>query len=166
MDGQIDLVEQSQLVQKLDRDLDPTSSDSLERDQQGQANKFNYNYWSSPLDAINSTTNNNSFTVAQVLRDGTNPAAPGIITCINGFDGAKSPFSLARLWFYKFDNLVNNYSCWTQIGETGLLMAIKGSTFQGTETTGTQNLTFTEKPNNGTVTNIVGSDLLLLLGNR
>lgn len=61
---------------------------------------------------------------------------------------------------------MNNYSCWTQIGETGLLMAIKGSTFQGTETTGTQNLTFTEKPNNGTVTNIVGSDLLLLLGNR
>jgi hypothetical protein len=32
------------LVQREGSDLDPTSGGSLERDQQGQANKYNYNY--------------------------------------------------------------------------------------------------------------------------
>jgi hypothetical protein len=165
LDGKIDLVGRSQLVQKLGSDLDVTSSGLLERDQQGQANKFNYNYWSSPVGAINATTNNNSFTVAGVLRDGTNPAAPGAISWINGYDGATSPFSLARFWIYKFENLANNYANWTQIGETGLLSASKGFTLKGPGTSGTQNLTFLGKPNNGTINNTVGSDQLLLIGN-
>ncbi|MDI5896240.1 LamG-like jellyroll fold domain-containing protein [Flavobacterium algoritolerans] len=165
LDGKIDLVGRSQLVQKLGSDLDATSSGSLERDQQGQANKYNYNYWSSPVGAINTTTNNNTFTVAGVLRDGTNAAAPGTINWINGYDGATSPFSLARFWIYKFDNLANNYANWTQIGETGLLSASKGFTLKGPGTSGTQNLTFLGKPNNGTINNTVGADQLLLVGN-
>nr|WP_315179286.1 choice-of-anchor D domain-containing protein [uncultured Flavobacterium sp.] len=165
LDGKIDLVGRSQLVQKLGSDLDATSSGSLERDQQGQANKYNYNYWSSPVGTINNTTNNNSFTVAGVLRDGTNPAAPGAISWINGYDGTTSPFSLARFWIYKFENLANNYANWTQIGETGSLTASKGFTLKGPGTSGTQNLTFLGKPNNGTINNTVGADQLLLIGN-
>ncbi|MFV8339636.1 choice-of-anchor D domain-containing protein [Flavobacterium sp. LB3P21] len=165
LDGKIDLVGRSQLIQKLGSDLDATSSGSLERDQQGQGNRFNYNYWSSPVGAINATTNNNSFTVAGVLRDGTNAAAPGTINWINGYDGATSPFSLARFWIYKFDNLGNNYANWSQIGETGTLSASKGFTLKGPGTSGTQNLTFIGKPNNGTITNTVGIDQLLLVGN-
>lgn len=165
LDGKIDLVGRSQLVQKLGSDLDPTSAGSLERDQQGQANKFNYNYWSSPVGAINATTNNNNFTVAGVLRDGTNPSAPGTITWIDGYNGATSPFSLARYWVYKFDNLGNNYANWTQIGETGQLSASKGFTLKGPGVSGTQNLTFVGKPNNGTINNTVGADQLLLIGN-
>ncbi|MFV8322474.1 choice-of-anchor D domain-containing protein [Flavobacterium sp. LS2R12] len=165
LDGKIDLVGRSQLIQKLGSDLDATSSGSLERDQQGQGNRFNYNYWSSPVGAINNTTNNNSFTVAGVLRDGTNPAAPRTINWINGYDGATSPFSLARFWIYKFDNLGNDYANWSQIGETGTLSASKGFTLKGPGTSGTQNLTFIGKPNNGTITNTVGIDQLLLVGN-
>ncbi|MDI6050811.1 T9SS type A sorting domain-containing protein [Flavobacterium sp. XS2P24] len=165
LDGKIDLAGRSQLIQKLGSDLDATSSGSLERDQQGQANKFNYNYWSSPVGAINATTNNNSFTVAGVLKDGTNPAAPETINWINGYDGATSPFSLARFWIYKFDNLGNDYANWTQIGETGTLSASKGFTLKGPGTSGTQNLTFLGKPNNGTINNTVGADQLLLIGN-
>jgi hypothetical protein len=165
INGKIDLEGRSQLIQKLGSDLDPTSSGSLERDQKGQGNIFNYNYWSSPVGTINNTTNNNSFTVAGVLRDGTNPAAPGTINWINGYDGATSPFSLARFWIYKFDNLGNDYANWAQIGETGTLSASKGFTLKGSGTTGTQNLTFLGKPNNGTITNTVGIDQLLLVGN-
>jgi len=166
LDGKIDLVGRSQLVQKLGSDLDATSSGSLERDQQGQANKYNYNYWSSPVGAINSTTNNNNFTVAGVLKDGTNPALPGTITWINGYDGATSPFSLARYWIYKFDNLGNDYANWTQIFETGQLEASKGFTLKGSgAATANQNLTFLGKPNNGTINNTVGADQLLLIGN-
>ncbi|MFV8372500.1 choice-of-anchor D domain-containing protein [Flavobacterium sp. LB2P74] len=166
LDGKIDLVGRSQLVQKLGSDLDATSSGSLERDQQGQANKYNYNYWSSPVGTINNTTNNNSFTVAGVLRDGKNAAAPGTINWVPGYDGSPTtPISLARYWIYKFDNLGNNYANWTQIGETGPLEASKGFTLKGPGTSGTQNLTFLGKPNNGTITNTIGADQLLLIGN-
>jgi len=165
LDGKIDLVGRSQLVQTEGSDLDPSSSGSLERDQQGQSNKYNYNYWSSPVGTINTSTNNKAYTVGGVLRDGTDPAFPGMITWINGYDGKTSPFSLARYWIFKFDNLANNYSNWTQIGETGTLQAGKGFTLKGAGTSGTQNLTFVGKPNNGTITNTVSSDQLLLVGN-
>ncbi|OAB26620.1 Por secretion system C-terminal sorting domain-containing protein [Flavobacterium fryxellicola] len=167
LDGRIDLVGRSQLVQKLGSDLDPASGGSLERDQQGQSNKFNYNYWGSPVGGMNTTTNNTDFTVAGVLKDGTNPASPGPITWTDGFNGATSPFSLARYWIYKFDSNVNaiDYANWTQIGETGILQAGKGFTLKGSGSSGTQNLVFTGKPNNGTITNTVGSDQLLLVGN-
>ena len=168
LDGKIDLVGMSQLIQTEGSDLDVTSAGSIERDQQGQGNRFNYNYWSSPVGAINNTTNNNSFTVDGVLRDGTNTAltTPPLINWVNGFDGSPtSPISLARYWIYKFDNLGNNYASWTQIGETGTLSASKGFTLKGPGDSGTQNLTFVGKPNNGTITNTVGADQLLLVGN-
>jgi hypothetical protein len=168
LDGKIDLVGRSQLVQKLGSDLDPTSSGSIERDQQGQANKFNYNYWGSPVGTINATTNNDNFTVAGVLRDGTNPGSLGTINWIPGYDGSlTTPISLAGYWIYKFDSNLNatDYANWTQIGETGTLQAGKGFTLKGPGISGTQNLTFTGKPNNGTITNTVGSDQLLLVGN-
>ena len=169
LNGKIDLVGRSQLIQKLGSDLDPTSSGSLERDQQGQGNRFNYNYWSSPVGPITTIApfaNNKDYNVDGVLRDGTNPI-PGTITWVGGYNGALSPFSLARYWIYKFDSNVNaiDYANWTQIGETGMLQAGKGFTLKGAGTSGTQNLTFIGKPNNGTITNTVGIDQLLLVGN-
>lgn len=165
LDGIIDLIGRSQLVQTEGSDLDNSSAGSIKRDQQGQANKFNYNYWSSPVGPINNASNNNPYTVDSILRDGTNPASPGPITWIGGYDGALSPFSLARYWIYKFDNLGNAYANWTAINETGSLDPGKGFTLKGAGVSGTQNLTFIGKPNNGTISNTVGSKQLLLTGN-
>jgi hypothetical protein len=167
LDGKIDLVGRSQLVQKLGSDLDVTSSGSIERDQQGQANEYNYNYWASPVGTINGAANNTPFTVGSVLNDGTNPNSPIPINWIGGYDSAPTaPISLARYWVYKFDNLSNNYSNWTQIYETGVLRAGKGFTLKGSgAATATQNLTFVGKPNNGTINNSVGINQLLLTGN-
>ncbi|WP_395050424.1 LamG-like jellyroll fold domain-containing protein, partial [Flavobacterium sp.] len=165
LDGVIDLAGESQLLQDTGSILDQVSAGYIERDQYGQANKYNYNYWGSPVGAINTTTNNNNFTVAGVLRDGTNPASPATITWIAGYDGTTTPFSLARYWIYKFDNKANAYANWTQIGETGSLEAGKGFTLKGAGTSGTENLTFTGKPNNGTITNAIGANQLLLVGN-
>nr|WP_315182432.1 LamG-like jellyroll fold domain-containing protein [uncultured Flavobacterium sp.] len=165
LDGTIDLIGRSQLVQTEGSDLDKSSAGSIKRDQQGQANKFNYNYWSSPVGPINNASNNNPYTVDSILRDGTNPASPGPITWIGGYDGALSPFSLARYWIYKFDNLGNAYANWTAINETGSLDPGKGFTLKGAGVSGTQNLTFIGKPNNGTISNTVGSKQLLLTGN-
>nr|WP_315173965.1 LamG-like jellyroll fold domain-containing protein [uncultured Flavobacterium sp.] len=165
LDGTIDLIGRSQLVQTEGSDLDNSSAGFIKRDQQGQANKFNYNYWSSPVGPINNASNNNPYTVDSILRDGTNPASPGPITWIGGYDGALSPFSLARYWIYKFDNLGNAYANWTAINETGSLDPGKGFTLKGAGVSGTQNLTFIGKPNNGTISNTVGSKQLLLTGN-
>ena len=164
LDGKIDLVGMSQLLQTEGSYLNLGTAGSLERDQQGQANTFNYNYWGSPVWTINNGIDN-TFSVGGVLKDGTNPLIPGAINWVGGYNGALSPFSLARYWIYKFDNKANAYANWTQIGETGSLEAGKGFTLKGAGTLGTQNLTFVGKPNNGTITNAVGADQLLLVGN-
>jgi hypothetical protein len=53
MDGK-NLVSRQLSISKLQKDLDVTSAGSIERDQQG-SNKYNYNYWSSPVSPINTT---------------------------------------------------------------------------------------------------------------
>lgn len=167
LDGKIDLVGRSQLVQTTESDLDPTSSGSIERDQQGQTNKFNYNYWSSPVGPINAVTNNNSYNVDSVFKDGTNPANPNNINWIGGYNGAPgTPISLARYWIYKFQNLNNAYANWTQILETGALAPGQGYTLKGSGAgTPTQNYTFIGKPFNGTITSPIAADNLNLSGN-
>ena len=168
LDGKIDLVGMSQLVQTIESDLEVTSSGHIERDQKGQSNLYNYNYWSSPVSPINATTNNTNYTVAGSLKDGTNPLAPIAINWIGGYDGAPtSPVSLARYWLYKFDNYTNDYANWVQITENDPVRVGQGFTLKGSGgPLGTQNYTFIGKPNNGSITtNTVGDDQLLLTGN-
>ena len=167
LDGKIDLVGKSQLVQTADSDLDITSSGSLERDQQGQSNLYNYNYWSSPVSPINTTANNTDYSVNGVMRDGTSPAAPANINWVGGYDGAPtSPISLARYWLYTFDNYVNEYANWHQIQENTAIRVGQGFTLKGSGASGNQNYTFVGKPNNGSITtNTVAKDQLLLTGN-
>jgi hypothetical protein len=167
LDGKIDLVGKSQLVQTIDSDLDVSSAGSIERDQQGQSNKYNYNYWSSPVSPINTSANNTNYTVAGIMKDGTS-ATPQNINWISGYDGSPTnPISLARYWLYKFDNSANDYANWSQINETDALRVGQGFTLKGSgKLSGTQNYTFVGKPNNGTIaTNSVGADQLLLTGN-
>ncbi|MFV8373985.1 LamG-like jellyroll fold domain-containing protein [Flavobacterium sp. LB1P71] len=167
LDGKIDLIGMSQLVQTSESDLDVTSSGSIEKDQQGQSNKYNYNYWSSPVSPINTTANNTNYTVTGIMKDGTT-TTPQNINWIGGYDGAPTtPISLARYWLYKFDNYVNAYANWHQILETDPLRVGQGFTLKGSgAASGAQNYTFVGKPNNGTITtNTVGDDQLLLTGN-
>lgn len=167
LDGKIDLVGMSQLVQTTESDLDVTSAGHIERDQQGQSNLYNYNYWSSPVSPINTTTNNTDYSVNGVMRDGTNPAAPANINWVGGYDGAPTlPISLARYWLYTFDNYVNEYANWHQIQENTAIRVGQGFTLKGSGASGNQNYTFVGKPNNGSITtNTVAKDQLLLTGN-
>ncbi len=167
LDGKIDLVGKSQLVQTTESDLDVTSSGFIERDQQGQSNLYNYNYWSSPVSPINIMSNNNNYSVNGVMKDGTNPSAPANINWTSGYDGAPtSPISLARYWLYTFDNYANAYSNWNQIQETTPIRVGQGFTLKGSGASVSQNYVFTGKPNNGSITtNYVDIDQLLLTGN-
>ena len=168
LDGTIDLIGMSQLVQTSESGLDVASAGFIERDQQGQSNLYNYNYWSSPVSPINTITNNTDYTVNGVFKDGTNPVIPSNITWISGYNGAAtSPISLARYWLYKFDNNASAYANWVKINETSPLRVGQGFTLKGSGSAlGTQNYTFVGKPNNGTIlTNTVSADQLLLTGN-
>ena len=67
LDGFIDLVGESQLVQKRyntvqvsESVFEEASSGYIKRDQQGQKNSFNYNYWSSPV-TIRGAANNSPY---------------------------------------------------------------------------------------------------------
>jgi len=166
VNGKIDLVGKSQLLQPLNSDLDPTSTGSLERDQQGTSNKYNYNYWCSPVSTQNGTTNNIGYTINGVLRDGTT-TTPQTISWTSGTDGAPgSPITLSSKWLYKFQSASNNYANWIYVGHTGALLAAQGFTMKGSgAATPTQNYTFVGKPNNGRIQYNIGPNLLNLTGN-
>ena len=167
LDGKIDLVGMSQLVQTLDCDLDINSAGSIERDQQGQNNNKNYNYWSSPVSPINTTANNTDYTVKGIMKDGFN-SIPREINWITGYDGvagtAGTAVSIARFWLYKFDNKVDGYANWEQFLETAALAVGKGYTLKGNAGIG-NNFTFVGKPNNGNISNPISANNLFLVGN-
>ena len=166
LDGRIDLVGRSQLVQTANSDLDVTCIGSIERDQQGQSNRFNYNYWSSPVSSINNSTINHGFTVAGVMKDGST-ATPQNITWTAGINGAAtSPITLSSYWIFKFQNLSNNYANWASVGQNGTLLAGQGYTMKGPgAAAANQNYTFVGKPNSGVITSPVSADNLNLCGN-
>ncbi|MFD0962749.1 CUB domain-containing protein [Pseudofulvibacter geojedonensis] len=167
LDGEIDLVGESQLIQTSNSDLAISSSGYIERDQDGKSNLYHYNYWSSPVNPINTTANNTSYTVSDVLRDGTTPSSPQAINWIAGYDGATgNPISLAEFWIFKFENSPDAYANWTHPQSTGIFSVGQGFTLKGSgAATATQNYTFVGKPNNGVIQHSIGGNNMSLLGN-
>lgn len=167
LDGKIDLVGKSQLIQTVNSDLDVTSSGSLERDQQGQTNKFNYNYWSSPVSTLNNSTINHGFTVAGNMKDGTDPNNIQDLQWTTGINGSPtSPLTLSSYWIFRFQNSSNNYANWASMGQNGMMLPGQGFTMKGAgAATASQNYTFVGKPNSGVITSTVGAGNLNLCGN-
>jgi trimeric autotransporter adhesin len=165
LNGKIDLVDESQLIQTATSFLDPTSTGSIERDQQGQSNSFNYNYWSSPVSTINNTQINNGYTVASVMKDGSISSNPLAITWTNGLNGFPSnPITLSSHWIYKFDDTA--VTGWSYLGENGFVNSGQGYTMKGSGAlTSTQNYTFIGKPNNGTIQTSIAPNKMRLVGN-
>jgi len=172
LNGNIDLVGDSQLVQSEGSILDPNSTGFIEKDQQGTASSYNYNYWSSPV-IPQANTLNSTYTVASVLLDGTNASNPKIIDFGQGVtyaDGAAgTPRKISNYWIYKFRGNADEYSDYQHIGSTGTLAVGEGYTMKGTsgnaEIADRQNYVFKGKPNNGTITLSIGKDQNYMLGN-
>ncbi|OUS02727.1 hypothetical protein A9Q86_02640 [Flavobacteriales bacterium 33_180_T64] len=166
LDGKIDLEGQSQLIQGTDSDLDPTSSGSLEKDQQGTADVYTYNYWSSPVGVINATTNNNSFSVTDIMYDDVNP----VNFLPSGYDGSDgATISIADYWIWKFANQPDDdYSAWQHVRRNGSISAGEGYTMKGPGS-GTivdqQNYVFLGKPNNGDINLTLNAGNDYLVGN-
>ncbi|EAQ38848.1 hypothetical protein MED134_02595 [Dokdonia sp. MED134] len=155
LDGLMDLVGESQLIQTENSDLDLASSGRLERDQQGTSDTYSYNVWSSPVGLVNTSTINQGHSISTIMNDGTDPNSPAAMTFATGYNGAPtSPVTISDFWLFTYrNNLANTYSAWEHIGNAGNLVAGDGFTMKGPGTGAVpdpQNYTFIGKPNNGT----------------
>mgnify|MGYP001826563250 CR=1 FL=1 len=171
LDGVIDLVGESQLIQTEGSIIDADSGGYIERDQQGTANGYNYNYWSSSVGPIGgniatrgtgiSSTNSNH-TLIGVLNDGTISGLYQSLEYNASPDGSGTipPPGQARTistaWLYKFYGAADNYYAWAKIDEASPLLAGEGFTMKGTSgavsITTNQNYVFVGLPNNGDIT--------------
>ncbi|MBT8271622.1 MAG: LamG domain-containing protein, partial [Bacteroidia bacterium] len=166
LDGTIDLEGESQLIQTFGSDLEVTSAGTLERDQQGTADVHTYNYWAAPVGISNITSNNNSYTVTDVMFDG----IQNINWITAGYDGTNtSPIGIADYWIWKFANqLDDDYASWQHVRSTGTLLAGEGFTMKRPGTgvvLDDQNYVFNGKPHNGQVNLTLSAGNDYLVGN-
>ncbi|PKD18911.1 hypothetical protein APR41_17470 [Salegentibacter salinarum] len=173
LNGHIDLNGESQLVQPENSQI--IGSGSLERDQQGTASSFNYNYWSSP---VISDPANTTYKVNRVMKDGST-LGTNKFQNINfkwphtHADGPKAnPIKISDYWINAFRaRQANEYSQWEQIGSYTALKPGEGYTMKGTENIDIaegklQNYTFNGFPNNGIIeVSEIKSGQNYLLGN-
>ncbi|GIZ10241.1 HYR domain-containing protein [Flavobacterium sp. UMI-01] len=188
LDGFIDLIGESQLLQKRyysyptqysESIFDEASTGYIERDQQGKKNSFNYNYWTSPV-TIRGAANNSPYTLNGVLRDGTDSVIPKTINFVStafAADGpVENPIKISTRWIWSYNSKTlasnsewNNYYLWNHIYNYGSLNTGEGFTMKGTggtaPLTSTQNYVFTGKPNSGTITLGLPFEQTYLIGN-
>lgn len=164
LDGKMDLVGESQLIQSLGSVLDNTSSGTLERDQQGTADEYSYNYWSFPVGISNNSSNNNINRISN-LRE--NNGSLNFLNTIQPLP-ATTPVTLSTRWMYKFEDAANNINNWKWIGQNGDVQPGQGFIMKGpgTGVVGNEfNYIFEGKPNNATISHNVSGGNILLVGN-
>jgi len=167
IDGTLDLVGESQLLMDTNSIVNYGASGTLQRDQQGTSNLFNYNYWSSPV-----SQNGLSFSVGNVLNDGSTISNPQSINWIGSYNatGSTNPISLSYSWIYTYENFPNDsYADWVYKGQSspinvGLGFTLKGSGV-GNPVSDFQNYTFIGQPNNGLIELDINPNYQALVGN-
>ena len=180
LDGKLDLEGESQLVQGDGSILDADSSGYIEKDQQGTANSFNYNYWSSSVGPIGSTgargteSPNNDFTISGALLDGSS-ADDGVYPKPINFQGSHTaadsgisdPITISTYWLWKYYGTNDNYYAWQKIYQNSALLPGEGYTMKGSSgavsISSEQNYVFRGKPYNGdfTLPLVPGNDRLI-----
>jgi hypothetical protein len=182
LDGKLDLEGESQLVQGAGSILDADSDGYIEKDQQGTANSFNYNYWSSSVGLVGSTgargteSTNNDFTLAGQLLDGSQtddgvyPRAINFQSSYVAADsGSTEPIVISTYWLWKYYGASDNYYAWQKIYQNTSLLPGEGFTMKGTSGNASisteQNYVFRGKPNNGDFTLPLEAGKDRLIGN-
>lgn len=170
IDGIIDLVGESQLIQTEGSILDADSGGYIERDQQGTANGYNYNYWSSSVGPITGDTSsrgtgiaatNASFTIEDAVKNGTDSDGYADLNFDSSPSGGTVPppglsRTISTFWLYKFYGPEGDYNSWEGIDESTSINAGEGFTMKGTSgsvaITNKQNYVFKGLPFNGDIT--------------
>ncbi|WP_218597771.1 T9SS type A sorting domain-containing protein [Polaribacter sp. NJDZ03] len=160
-----DNTNKAQLIQTHKTTSKVTGNGKLLVDQNSTiSSKYRYNYLSSPVRTLNATT----FTIEDVLKDGTIPtSATSAITDINfvsGYDGnTTSPISIAGYWVYTYTTGSNGRSGWTHKYKGGNISQTDGFTFKGSGAA--QNYTFVGTPKDGELTTYISAGDSYLVGN-
>ena len=182
LDGAIDLIGESQLIQTEGSILDIDSGGYIERDQQGTANSFNYNYWSSSVGPISGNTStrgigtasiNSNNSVSGALLDGTNTSTPVAINFQPSYAAADTgitcPIIISSYWLFTYNGSNNDYDSWVSIDQNTSLLAGEGYTMKGSSGSCSlatnQNYVFKGKPNNGDITLPIALGNNRLIGN-
>ena len=166
LDGDLKMIGDAQLIQThTGGNSKVTGSGSIYIDQKPTAEtKYRFNYLTSPVTAIGQ----NSYSVSQILKDGTTPTSatsnPDAINWVSGYDGNTntSPISLSGYWIYSYLNGLTATS-WIQQGQNGTLEPGEGFTLKGPG--GQQNYTFVGTPNDGDISTTINGNHNSLLGN-
>ncbi|MCL7754255.1 T9SS type A sorting domain-containing protein [Polaribacter sp. Z022] len=132
--------------------------------------KYRYNYIGSP---VKSGSGSLTYTVADILKDGTTPVNhDGIINTniakninwISGYDGNISdPISLAHYWIYTYASNGGTRSSWSQKFNNGSIPNADGFIFKGPGRP--QNYTYLGIPKDGITTTFVGQNESYLVAN-
>ncbi|WP_396602795.1 LamG-like jellyroll fold domain-containing protein [Algibacter sp. R77976] len=154
LDGTIDFIGDSQLIQGVNSDLVTSATGKILRRQEGTASPYWYNYWSSPVGTPGATSlidnntasnnpNNTSFSL-DMLKD----ESGFDVQFTSGYTGSNS---ISSYWLYTFKN-GKTYWDWEQISTSTALQPGVGYTQKGTGTAASeQQYIFEGKPNNGTI---------------
>ncbi|WP_299556706.1 LamG domain-containing protein, partial [Seonamhaeicola sp.] len=154
LNGTLDLMNDSQLIQTKTSDLVTSADGKTLRRQEGTANPFWYNYWSSPIGTtgVTTLTDNNAAT----NNPNNTPFRLNMLKDESGFDcqftsAYTASGNIGTYWLYTFMNGVT-YWDWDQLSTTADLSPGIGYTQKGTGNVGAdQQYIFQGKPNNGTI---------------
>ena len=156
LNGALDLTGDSQLIQGSNSNLVTSANGKILRRQEGNSDVYWYNYWSSPVGSLSTTTltnnngtsnntNNTTFNLA-MLKDGTGTA----MEFTSNWDEVGK---ISNRWLYSFQNGQDYYG-WSALTPSSSLVPGVGYTQKGTgmaNADGLQEYIFEGKPNNGTI---------------
>lgn len=154
LNGTLDLLNDSQLIQTINSDLVTSAEGKILRRQEGTSSPFWYNYWSSPIGVQEATTlsDNNGST----NNDNNSAFSLGMLKDNTGFDmqftsNYTANGNISNYWLYTFANGVT-YWDWKKVSTTSNISPGVGYTQKGTGTYALeQQYIFQGKPNNGTI---------------
>ncbi|WP_416945605.1 LamG-like jellyroll fold domain-containing protein [Xanthomarina gelatinilytica] len=151
LNGSIDLLNDSQLIQTSTSDLVTSANGKLLRRQEGLSSVYRYNYWASPVGQQ----------VATTLRDenanSNNPNNSAFrLNMLNELSGSDVEFTnaynengkISNYWLFTYENGTNYYD-WLPFNQTDQVGVGKGYTQKGGGSL--YQYLFEGKPNNGTV---------------
>jgi hypothetical protein len=165
LEGDIRLNGEAQLLQTFSGNKNDTGTGTITIDQtSATTNVYQSGYWTSPV-----TTNNSTFTIAGVMKDGTTSTPQDItFTDINTLDGdgTTSPITVSGRWLARISNALTWFRFFDPAIETftpGEGYNMKGT--GGSDGSSTQNYSFVGIPNAGDYSLTIDDVRLYLVGN-
>ena len=137
--------------------------------QQGFADRYEYNFWASPVGNASAAVGNENFGITKFydvvgVTESTQALNSG------AYNGTSSPLTISTRWIWKFI-AGTTYSDWIFVGNSQTVNPGQGFTMKGVDvgadlaSTPQQEYDFRGKPNSGDITNNVIADQLTLIGN-